>query len=108
MYEITKELIVAHERLTASLKENLKGLEEAAIIEKELKEIIDTLSSTILTGHIFIQHIQDHLKDGEDVVCKICNKTVDDIYEEDKDKHVKKGRYVFSYQAEEPTDNLKE
>lgn len=97
-YEITKELIAAHERLTESLKINLKALEDAAIAEKELKEMVEVLTSTILTGHIFIKHIENHLKEGEQVICKICNKTVDDIYEEDKDKYVKKGKYVFSYQ----------
>lgn len=99
-YEITKELISAHERLTESLKINLKALEDAAKVEKGLRDVVETLTSTILTGHIFIRHIQDHLKEGEQVICKICNKTADDIYEEDKDKYIKKGKYVFSYQEE--------
>lgn len=28
---------------------------------------------------IFINHIKDHLKDGEVVICKVCNKSADEI-----------------------------
>jgi len=33
-------------------------------------------------GDIFVEHIQSHLKPGQEVICKICNKTVDEIYQE--------------------------
>jgi len=31
------------------------------------------------TGSIFVKHIINHLRVGEEVVCKICNKTVAEI-----------------------------
>jgi len=43
---------------------------------------------------IFVRHIQDHLTEGRyksiifppdaKVICKICNKTIDEIYEEER------------------------
>ena len=99
-YEITKELIAAHERLAASLKINLDELERVGDMNIELSDLVATLSETITTGEVFIKHINAHLKEGEHVICMICNKTVDEIYEEDKAKYVKKGKYVFSYQQE--------
>jgi len=30
----------------------------------------------------FVKHIQDHLGEDEQVMCKICDKTIDEIYEE--------------------------
>ena len=30
---------------------------------------------------LFIDHIKSHLKDGESVICTICGKTVEEIYE---------------------------
>ena len=30
----------------------------------------------------FVEHIQEHLKSSEKVICKICGKTIDEIYEE--------------------------
>lgn len=35
-----------------------------------------------MKGNLFIEHIQNHLKEGEKVICKICNKDVDTIAEE--------------------------
>lgn len=43
---------------------------------------------------IFVRHIENHLlpRDGKwriyppKVICKICNKTIDEIYEEEKQK----------------------
>lgn len=32
---------------------------------------------------IFIRHIQDHLKDGQVVICKICGKTAEQIIKEE-------------------------
>lgn len=34
-------------------------------------------------GYIFIHHIENHLKEGENVVCKICGKTADEIISEE-------------------------
>ena len=31
-------------------------------------------------GRLFIEHIQGHLQEGEQVVCKICDMSVDEIY----------------------------
>jgi hypothetical protein len=35
-------------------------------------------------GTVFIEHIKAHLlgEENQDVICKICEKTVDEIYEE--------------------------
>lgn len=45
---------------------------------KELmKEIIERNK-----GHWLLQHIKQHLKEDEQVICKICNKSVDEIAEE--------------------------
>lgn len=30
----------------------------------------------------FVEHIQEHLKPSEKVICTICGKTIDEIYEE--------------------------
>ena len=30
----------------------------------------------------FLEHIEDHLEDGEIVICKTCGKTIEEIYEE--------------------------
>jgi len=35
-------------------------------------------------GTVFIRHIQQHLAGNEVVICKICGKTVEQIYEEYK------------------------
>ena len=35
----------------------------------------------------FIRHIQDHLEEGQMVVCKICNKTIDEIHAEAKNEN---------------------
>lgn len=53
----------------ATLTECLKS--DRIIINKESAEI-------------FVAHIKSHLKPGENVVCKICGKTVDEIYLESK------------------------
>jgi len=35
---------------------------------------------------VFVEHIEKHLKELglKDVVCKICGKTIDEIYEEER------------------------
>jgi len=36
------------------------------------------------SAEIFVDHIKSHLKPGENVICKICGKTVEEIYLENK------------------------
>lgn len=31
---------------------------------------------------VFVAHIEEHLKPGQKVICTICGKTIDEIYEE--------------------------
>lgn len=31
---------------------------------------------------VFVRHIQEHLKENEIVICKICKKNIDEIYKE--------------------------
>ena len=42
---------------------------------------MDQYEKELYKGRKFIDHIKDHLKDSEEVVCKICGKTVDEIFE---------------------------
>jgi len=35
---------------------------------------------------VFVKHIENHLTEEQKVLCKICDKTIDEIYEEDADK----------------------
>jgi len=37
-----------------------------------------------LKEEIFVEHIKKHLKEGQKVVCKICNKDIDIIFYESK------------------------
>ena len=30
---------------------------------------------------LFVEHIEEHLAPGQKVICKICGKTIDEIYE---------------------------
>lgn len=83
MYEITKELIAANEKLNKSLKENISALELLSLENKNLRKILDVMSANKLRGEVFIKHIKAHLKEDEVVICKICNKTVDEIYNEE-------------------------
>jgi len=41
---------------------------------------------------VFIKHIQAHLQEGDKVICKICGKDVDSIYEEERLKKEYKKR----------------
>lgn len=34
-------------------------------------------------GNVFVRHIKNHLEKGQVVICKICGKTVDEIYAEE-------------------------
>ena len=33
-------------------------------------------------GDVFVEHIEEHLEGNDDVMCKICGKTVDEIFAE--------------------------
>lgn len=35
-----------------------------------------------LKSSLFVEHIKEHLKENQKVVCKICNKSIDIIYNE--------------------------
>lgn len=35
-------------------------------------------------SHIFVKHIENHLDSNEDVICKICDKNIHTIFEEEK------------------------
>jgi len=48
---------------------------------RELKEAIDILGDRREKAVMFVEHLQDHLKPGEKVICTICGKTIDEIYE---------------------------
>lgn len=49
------------------IKHNKELLKEILIKEKK---------------NIFVNHVQSHLNDSEIVICKICNKTIDDVFDE--------------------------
>ncbi len=36
-----------------------------------------------MKGEIFLKHIKDHLKEEQEVICKICNKSAETIAEEE-------------------------
>jgi hypothetical protein len=51
-----------------------------------LSEILDRYEPKPLReDRIFINHIQSHLKEGEEVICKICGKTAKVICENEKE-----------------------
>lgn len=41
-------------------------------------------------AEVFVEHIKNHLSKDQKVICKICNKTIDEIYEEatNKERHL--------------------
>ena len=41
-------------------------------------------------GTVFIEHIKKHLAESESVICKICHKTVEEIWHEYIEKEFKK------------------
>lgn len=66
--------------------------------EMEKKELIESLWNIELErikkmekALIFVEHVEEHLKtmfkpeDNDKVICKICNKTIDEIYKEHKE-----------------------
>ena len=55
------------------------------IIEKQGKETIegDIIPLNMVKARIFVKHIENHLRAGEMVCCKICGKTIDHIFEEE-------------------------
>jgi len=51
---------------------------------KALQFAIDNLQEQPREDDIFINHIRSHLSEGQEVVCKICGKTVKEIIDESK------------------------
>jgi hypothetical protein len=52
---------------------------------KDFSDIIDGLMIELrefLKCSIFVNHVKSHLKSDEKVICKICNKDIDTIYNE--------------------------
>lgn len=43
------------------------------------REIFMSLSKSAY----FVNHVKSHLKEGDKVICKICGKTVDEIWDEE-------------------------
>lgn len=57
----------------------------------------------------FVAHIQEHLCDGEHVICKVCNKTLDEIAQEDRswiDQSEKSVGKVFCYGCKFRKNNI--
>lgn len=52
----------------------------------EHEETIELFELPDLNDSIFINHIQSHLKDNEDVICKICGKTAIEIISKERVK----------------------
>ena len=52
----------------------------------------------------FVHHIKSHLKSDQEVICKICGKTVDECAEEEFDKIMKEINEHFSGRKEEPSE----
>ena len=63
-----------------SLREENKKLEEQ--YEVELKHRVREMKVR-QKYEKFVDHIQNHLNDGEEVICKICGKTAKEIMESD-------------------------
>ena len=75
----------------------LSNLNEGSIrtIKRELKILVEDYGyKKMVSGCIqvkdtekaiiYVQHIENHLKDtGRFVMCKVCGKTIDEIYEEE-------------------------
>ena len=71
------------------------GLGSMRTIKRDLKVLIEDYGYQKMIGGciqvrdteksiVFVQHIENHLKDtGQFVICKICGKTIDEIYEEE-------------------------
>ena len=54
--------------------------EEKALVQQLRKNYLKLLAER--KDNIFINHIQEHLKKGQKVVCKICGKTAKEIVDE--------------------------
>ena len=63
----------------------------------------DKTRDTQSQDNIFIRHIQSHLKEGEEVICKICEKTAKEIIENTQSQETSpKGRTNSILQDREP------
>jgi hypothetical protein len=108
MYEITKELIKGNRELVKaiignittidlqkvakallylsdSLQENIDTLEGLSLENQGLMRINNALATKKTRGEAFVAHIEGHLQEGDKVICKICGKSVDEIYSHDID-----------------------
>ena len=56
-------------------KQNISNIKITYLLQNE----IDNLRTKLRKDDKFIKHIQSHLKDGEEVICKICGKTAKKI-----------------------------
>jgi hypothetical protein len=69
-----------------------KDLPSKAERERRLKKLLEDPKTILEVGEHrtpftekavkFVMHVQDHLKPSDKVVCKICGKTIDEIWEE--------------------------
>jgi len=59
-----------------------KTYENIDIVPLKLRKPIIEINE-LNKGNVFIKHIQNHLEQNQEVICKICNKTVDEIYDEE-------------------------
>ena len=51
-------------------------------------------------AEIFVNHVQNHLEKDQKVMCKICNKTIDEIVKEETDKGIWIADAVYDTQIE--------
>lgn len=65
--------------------------------EEQMKKDLDDIEIKEYKALLFVEHIEQHLKDKKikgKVICKICNKTIDDIYKEARERQMKmKAKY---------------
>ena len=59
-------------------------LELIKLNSEEIMERLEKIEGRASKSEIFVGHVQNHLKEDEKVICKICGKTIDEIYEEEK------------------------
>jgi len=57
-----------------------KLLEELDQITKSYVGLAEGINDELLKAGLFVEHIQAHLKEGQVVICKICGKSVDEIW----------------------------
>jgi hypothetical protein len=63
---------------TEAIEYKDKAIQEAEQREKKLREALDA----DVKCRVFVQHIYDHLDEGEQVLCKMCGKSIGQIHAE--------------------------